>query len=176
MGRQVRPDLCYRVSRLQTLVGKCTTKEMKEANTILEYALQTSEQGIYFASSCFAWDDMVVCSIGDASFGNDKVLVHDEYEDGRSQQGYIIALASPSILNDEVSIIHPITWSSTTINRACRSTLMAETFAMTKGTEVGTRIRAAIVDALGLLDIKNWEESAACAMGHVWFTDCHSLY
>ena len=87
-----------------------------------------------------------------------------------------IALSAPSILNDKESIIHPITWSSTTITKACRSTLMAETFAMTKGTEAGTRIRAAIVDAKGQLDIRNWEESAAEAIGHIWLTDCDSLY
>ena len=45
-----------------------------------------------------------------------------------------------------------------------------------KGTEGGTRIRAAVVDALGLLDMHEWEESAARHMGHVWFTDCDSLY
>jgi len=176
VGRQTRPDLSYRVSRMQTLIKQATIKEMKECNTILEYALNTSGQGIYFSSAGFTWDDMVVCSIGDASFGNDKVLVKDEFEDGRSQQGYIVALSAPSILNDKESIIHPITWSSTTITRACRSTLMAETFAMTKGTEAGTRIRAAIVDAKGQLDIRNWEDSAANALGHIWFTDCDSLY
>jgi hypothetical protein len=53
---------------------------------------------------------------------------------------------------------------------------MAETFALTKGTEAGTRIRAAIVDAKGKLDIKSWEETAALEMGHMWFTDCDSLY
>ena len=53
---------------------------------------------------------------------------------------------------------------------------MAETFAMIKGTECGTRIRAAIVDMMGKLDMRNWEETAARAMGHVWMTDCESLY
>ena len=47
---------------------------------------------------------------------------------------------------------------------------------MIKGTEAGTRIRAAVVDALGLLDMHEWEESAARNMGHVWFIDCDSLY
>ena len=47
---------------------------------------------------------------------------------------------------------------------------------MIKGTEAGTRIRAAVVDALGLLDMHEWEESAARNKGHVWFTDCDSLY
>ena len=53
---------------------------------------------------------------------------------------------------------------------------MAEMFAMIRGTEAGTRIRAAVVDALGLLDMHDWENSAAKHMGHVWFTDCDSLY
>ena len=53
---------------------------------------------------------------------------------------------------------------------------MAETFAMIKGTEAGTRIRAAIVDMKGKLDLKNWEESASNEMGHCWMTDCDSLY
>eukprot|EP00973_Karenia_brevis_P036487 5031562-Karenia_brevis.AAC.1 len=53
---------------------------------------------------------------------------------------------------------------------------MAETFAMIKGTEAGTGIRAAAVDALGKLDLREWEDSAARTMGHVWCTDCDSLY
>tara|TARA_B110000261_G_scaffold134049_1_gene151081 strand:+ start:157 stop:645 length:489 start_codon:yes stop_codon:yes gene_type:complete len=53
---------------------------------------------------------------------------------------------------------------------------MAETFAMTKAVEAGTRIRAAIVDMKGQLDIRNWEESASQSMGHCWMTDCDSLY
>ena len=47
---------------------------------------------------------------------------------------------------------------------------------MIKGTESGARLRAAVVDCMGQLDFKNWGESTAQAMGHVWFTDCDSLY
>ena len=131
---------------------------------------------LHFKSGAFDWEEMVTCSITDASFGNDQVLVKDEFEGNRSQQGYIIALGQPDIINAKQAVIHPRFWSSTTIRRACRSTLMADTFAMIKGTEAGTRIRAAVVDALGLLDMHEWEESAARHMGHVWFTDCDSLY
>ena len=53
---------------------------------------------------------------------------------------------------------------------------MAETFAMIKGTEAGTRIRAAIVDMKGKLDMKSWQETAANEMGHCWMTDCDSLF
>ena len=53
---------------------------------------------------------------------------------------------------------------------------MAETFALIKATEAGTRLRAAIVDMKGKLDLRNWEESAANEMAHCWMTDCDSLY
>ena len=97
-------------------------------------------------------------------------------EPGRSQQGYIVCLAPGDIANLSEAIIHPICWSSTIIKRICRSTLMAETFAMIKGTEAGCRIRAAIVDMKGKFDFRNWEESAANEMGHIWMTDCDSLF
>ena len=53
---------------------------------------------------------------------------------------------------------------------------MAEAFSLTNGTESGARIRAAIVDARGKLDHRNWELSASENMSHVWLTDCDSLY
>ena len=58
----------------------------------------------------------------------------------------------------------------------CRSTLQAETMSLTKGIESATRLRAAIIDMKGTLDWKDWENSAAAQMGHVWMTDCDSLY
>ena len=49
-------------------------------------------------------------------------------------------------------------------------------FCLIKGTEAGCRIRAAIVDMKGKFDFRNWEESAANEMGHIWMTDCDSLF
>ena len=53
---------------------------------------------------------------------------------------------------------------------------MAETFAMIRGTECGSRLRAAIVDMHDKLELRYWERSATKHMGHVWMTDCDSLY
>ena len=53
---------------------------------------------------------------------------------------------------------------------------MAEAFAVRNATEQGARVRAAIVDARGLMDRRDWEEPAAQHMSHVWLTDCDSLY
>ena len=48
--------------------------------------------------------------------------------------------------------------------------------ALTKGVEAGARLRAAVVDMRGKLNLKDWEQSSSSQMGHVWFTDCDSLY
>jgi len=176
VARQVRPGLSYRVSKLQSVAGKGFVKDMRECNKVLEYAQENSSEGIHFASSGITWDDAVVCSISDASFCNETAAIDGVPEPGRSQQGYIVCLAPAGIVNLPEAIIHPISWSSTHIKRVCRATLMAETFAMIKGTATGTRIRAAVVDMMGKLDLRNWEESAARHMGHVWMTDCDSLY
>jgi hypothetical protein len=176
VARQVRPDISFRVSKLQTVAGKGHIKDMREANKVLEFALNSSEQGVYFASTGIDWDDAVVCTITDASFCNESVEVNGVMEGNRSQQGYLVCLAPGGIINEKTAIIHPISWSSTVIKRVCRATLMAEAFAMIRGTEAGTRIRAAVVDMKGKLDLANWEESAASNMGHVWMTDCDSLY
>ena len=47
---------------------------------------------------------------------------------------------------------------------------------MIRGTECGSRLRAALVDMHGKLDLRHWERSATKHMGHVWMTDCDSLY
>ena len=176
VARQARPGLSYRVSKLQSVAGKGFVKDMRECNKVLEYAQENSHEGIHFASSGLTWDDAVVCSINDASFCNETVAIDGVLEPGRSQQGYIVCLAPAGIVNLPEAVIHPISWSSTHIKRVCRATLMAETFAMIKGTEAGTRIRAAIVDMRGQLDMHDWEDSAQQAMGHCWMTDCDSLY
>ena len=53
---------------------------------------------------------------------------------------------------------------------------MAETFSLGDAVDRGARIRAAIVDMKGNLDVRNWEASASSHMGHLWLTDCDSLY
>ena len=44
---------------------------------------------------------------------------------------------------------------------------MAEAYALSNAVEHGLRTRATIVDMR--LNIRQWEETASSAMGHVWF-------
>ena len=68
VARQARPDLSYRVSQLQSVAGRGHVRDLRECNKVLEFAQNTSEEGIYFASEGIDWDDCVVCSISDAAF------------------------------------------------------------------------------------------------------------
>ena len=102
--------------------------------------------------------------------------VHGDFEDGRSQQGYILCLGPQDLVTLPVAMVHVISWSSSLIRKICRPTLQAGTMVMTRGVEARARLRAAIVDMKGQLDINNCENSAASHMGHVCMTDCDSLY
>ena len=53
---------------------------------------------------------------------------------------------------------------------------MAEAYALSNAVEHGLRTRATIVDKRGQLSIRQWEETASAARGHVWITDCESLF
>ena len=65
VARQVRPGLSYRVSKLACKGGKGTVKDMRQANKVLEYALQTSDKGLFFSSEGINWDEAVLCTIAE---------------------------------------------------------------------------------------------------------------
>ena len=97
------------------MAGNGFVKDLRECNKVLDYALETSMQGIFFSSEGLSWDDMVVCTITDASFCNEEVVEDGHRVGGRSQQGYLLCLAPSDIANRTDCTIHPISWSSTVI-------------------------------------------------------------
>jgi hypothetical protein len=112
----------------------------------------------------------------DASHGNEFQVTGDgTLEPHRSQQGRLTMIAEADILSKGKGAAHVIGFSSTVIRRVCRSTMQAETYSLQNGVEEGLRIRAAITDMFGQLDIHNWEQTSARFMRHVWLTDCKSL-
>ena len=76
----------------------------------------------------------------------------------KSQQACITALALGNALNAEKMLIHPLSWSSTSIRRVCRNTLMSEAYALSNAVEHGLRTRAIIVDMRGRLKIRHWRK------------------
>ena len=124
----------------------------------------------------FSRDDAVVVTISDTSVCQEQEKLDGITQNFKSQQACITVLAPGNALNSEKMLIHPLSWISTRIKRVCRSTRMAEAHALSNAVEHGLRTRATIIDMRGQLSIRQWAEAASAAMGHVWFTDCESLF
>ena len=183
IARQCRPDLAYRVSRVQAASSNGCVADLKEANKHVDYAVSTSSRGLTFRSGVLSWDfsldAMITCVITDASHANESedMIVNGKVskEPHRSQGGKIIALGTSSLSTSEEGGIHVIAFSSTVVRRVCRSTMQAEAYSLQAGIEEGDRIRAAVCDAFGKLDRKHWERTASQFMQQVWFSDCRSV-
>ena len=175
IARQTRPDLSYRISKIQSTFENVYVRDLRECNRIVDYATSTSTRGIYFSPDV-SWNDAVVATISDASVCQKQEQLDGITKNFKSQQACITALALGNALNAEKMLIHPLSWRSTRIRRVCRSTLMAAAYALSNAVEHGLRTRATIVYMRGRLDIRQWEETASKATGHVWFKDCESLF
>ena len=84
-------------------------------------------------------------------------------------------LTGPDSFDKNGMGVHLIGYSSTIIGRVCRSTLQAETYALSDGVEESMRLRAALADAHGVFLRTDWEYHTARFMRNVWMIDCNSL-
>ena len=87
----------------------------------------------------------------------------------------MIFLTGPDSFDKNGTGVHLIGYSSTIIGRTCRSTLQAETHALSDGVEKSMRLRAALADAHGVFLRTDWEYHTARFMRNVWMIDCNSL-
>ena len=152
VSRQCKPELLYRVSRLQTVVNHAKVLHLKEANKLLEDAVRSADIGLVLKGGVVKWDkDMIVLTITDASWSGEQAVVRESLEPLRSQKARFNGLSGSGFINGDTDNVHPICLSSKVIRRVCKSTLQAETLACLWGVESGVRIRAAIADARGML-------------------------
>ena len=142
IARQCRPQLSYGVNKLQSVCGTATLEDLKLANRLLKEAKESSDDGLFFKSGLFTWNKMEMLTITDASFGNESNF--------RSQKGRMTFLTGPDSFSKDGMGVHLIGYSSTIIGRVCRSTLQAETYALTDGVEESMRLRPALADAHGV--------------------------
>ena len=173
IARQGRPDLLYRVSRLQANTKDSSVHWLKEANKVLELALEGMEDvKLRFPFHLMNWDSIGILSVSDASFAN---------EAGRkSQQGHCHFLVPAEQLKKEGHDhfdVYPISFSSTTVMRVCRATLQAEAYSMQGSMEAGDRLRAVVVEMKGLLpaNLRGWEDICRKHCMQLSLSDCNSL-
>ena len=167
VARQCRPQLSYGVNKLQSVCGTATLDDLRFANKLLQEAVESSDDGLFFKSGLFTWNKMEMLTITDASFGNESNF--------RSQKGRMTFLTGPDSFDKKGMGVHLIGYSSTIIGRVCRSTLQAETYALSDGVEESMRLRAALADAHGVFLRTDWEYHTARFMRNVWMIDCNSL-
>lgn len=113
-----RPEISYQVSNISSKIKDATINDIKEVNQIIKF-VKTNENHITFPSLDIPSTRVTIYS--DASFNN--------IPNGNSQGGYI------TMLTDKHQRSCPISWKSNKVRRVARSTLAAETLALTDGTD-----------------------------------------
>ena len=79
VARQTRPDLAYRVSRLQSSIKNATVGTLCDANAVVQLAHKGDQVRLRFPCGHLKWDEVGLITITDASFSNEQNY--------RSQQG-----------------------------------------------------------------------------------------
>ena len=108
---QARPDILYRVSKLQSSIKGATVSTLKEANKVLELALNGMDLKLRYKNGPFNFQELGVLTASDASFAGEP--------NSRSQQGRIHFLVpAQQLLNPECCEydVMIVSFSSTTIN------------------------------------------------------------
>lgn len=168
VARSCGPDISYRVFFLQTACKAPTAMHLQEANKVVRCVKGTFEMRFMYKSR-LDWNTCVLAVVGDASHANDWEYLEEcgVMQPYRSQGVRSIFEAEAQIRSEERSRVHVLSFSSTVIRRLCKSTVQPETYDLHNCAESADIVRAAIVDAQGLLDQLRWEK---------WFTDCRWTY
>ena len=86
-------------------------------------------------------------------------------------------LATPSCIDTDDAEFYPISHRSKVLQRVCRATLKAETYAMSEAVEDAHRLRAVLASLKFVnFELRSWEHHARQCMRHLWVTDCQSLH
>ena len=171
VARQTRPDLAYRVSRLQSSIKNATVSTLCDANAVAQLAHKGDQVRLRFPCGHLKWDEVGLITITDASFSNEQNY--------RSQQGrchFLGDLTEIKSSNCNTYRVMPLSYSSTTIRRVCRSTLQAETYSLQHGLEAGDKLRGVLAEIKGQIkSLRTRETDARSCVPHLALTDCRSL-
>ena len=117
LSRQSRPDLSYDASELASRVNFAKVKDITDTNK------KKKTKGERVTLKFKKLENPCLMIFTDASLGN--------CSDGGTQGGYFLCL------KDKTNNITLLSWNSKKLRRVARSTLTAETLAMTEGMDTG---------------------------------------
>ena len=169
--RQARPDILYRVSKLQSSITGATVSTLIEANKVLELTLNGMDLKLRYKNGPFNFQELGLLTASDASFAGEP--------GSKSQQGRIRFLVpahqllDPKCCDYDVMIV---SFSGTAIKRVCRATLQADTYALQNTQQAGDRVRALLAELYGYgTTDPDWHDASRRAIPHVMLSDCWSL-
>jgi hypothetical protein len=174
--RSCRPEESYAVSCAQQQRNKATVQQLLDVNQAVIDLQADPKRGLTYLPG-IDWYNATLGVIADASHAGEVEWIDDwkELEAFRSQGARILVIADKAIAQNKPGMFHAIGYGSTVIRRVCRATVQSEGYNLESAVEEGDLLRAAIIDARGLLDHADWENSAAASMTMDWFTDCKSV-
>ena len=122
-----------------------------------------------YRAKLFDWHEGVFVTISDASFAGETLIENGKELPRRSQRGRVSAIVHPSIWDEKTksAAMYVIGWKSSMIKRVCRSTMAAETMALTSGVGDDAKMCTVIDELRG---------PSAKPMKRLWLTDCASLH
>ena len=144
LSRVCRPDLAYPVKYLQSQVSQVTCGDIAFANKVVAVARNSKDKGLHYPLKASEFEPAVIIGLQDASFANDSEV----NEAGKKSASEVkITDFYPTVKDNKQGILLLLYWHSTTIKRACCSTLPAETMSLLHGTEECEHVRM-VMDGL----------------------------
>ena len=120
LATQGVPQISFDVSLLSGTVSDPHIRDLQEANRVMANARLYAEDQLKFIGTDLSKACFIGCS--DASF--------NKLPGGRSQSGQMVMIGDAGLAACETGTFALIDWRSTKQKRACRSTLGAETLAL----------------------------------------------
>ena len=114
-----RPDLAAKVGELQSAVGRGTVGDLLTVNRVI---YEAKSHPVCLSILPIPVSEVTFCAFTDASFATNR--------SSASRQGTLIFATNGEMVQNKVSIVCPMAWSSRKIPRVVRSTLSAETVAL----------------------------------------------
>ena len=137
-----RPDVAAKVGECQSSVVSGTVGDLVQVNRVL---MATKGNPLCLSFVPIPVEAVTFCGFSDASFATSR--------ENTSRQGTIIFTTNSELLDNKVSVICPVAWSSRKVPRVVRSTLSAESVALSSTPETPVLI--------WLIHQRFWE-------GHLW--------
>ena len=152
-----RGDLQAAVAPAAQKTTRTTVGDLRIVNKILEEAIKTRDLQLTFRRATCEVAKATIVAWGDSAFAN--------AEGEKSQCGVVVGLTErPDEVINEMQFQHciPMEWRSATVKRVVRSTLAAESYAVSETTETAQWLQQVLAEILrsgrGPIDLREMEK------------------